>query len=87
MKKPDGGSAFPMLPPVEPDRYSGWPASPGMSLRDYFAGQALTTAFGIWHEGYAGGAGFPLDGENGAQCIAETAYQIADAMIAAREAE
>ena len=35
----DGGPAFPWL---DPDKASGLPAqSPGMSLRAYFAGQAL----------------------------------------------
>ncbi len=62
------------------------PPSGGMSLRDYFAGQALATAFSIWDSGYAGDGGLPHD-MAGAEHIATTAYQIADAMIAAREAE
>lgn len=48
---------------------------PGMTLRDYFAGQALT--------GWL--ASFPPDyGVNAEQC-AELAYELADAMIAARK--
>ncbi|MEJ8308557.1 hypothetical protein [Agrobacterium larrymoorei] len=64
----DGGPAFPCEGGVD----SGLYAAPGMSLRDYLAGQALI----------AGGqylANF-LPKE-----AAERAYQIADAMIAARE--
>lgn len=73
MTKPDnGGMAFP--------RAEGPYSSPvqGMSLRDYFAGQALAGLLGYntvklssaptWH-----GA------------LAEEAYSIADAMIAARK--
>jgi hypothetical protein len=48
----------------------------GMELRDYFAGQAL-----------AGNCGFSLAGGDGvtASQLAEEAYNIADAMLAARE--
>lgn len=64
LPKPDGGSAFPT---------SASPfANCGMSLRDWFAGQAL--------------AGILADHEyNPApDVIAEDAYDIADAMIARR---
>ena len=67
MKTPsnDGGAAFPVM-------Y----VSEGMTLRDYFAGQALagmlinytTQKFGV-----------------GEQTCAKGAYQFADAMLAARE--
>lgn len=66
----DGGYAF----PNGPDHKSGWDAEYGMSLRDYFATHALGMGFD-WcnlHEtgGYADAA--------------KVAYEIADAMIAAR---
>ena len=71
MKTPsnDGGAAFPS------DNF-GQPPQFGMTLRDYFAGQALvgmlqnytTQKFGV-----------------GEQTCARGAYEFADAMLAARE--
>jgi len=49
---------------------------PGMSLRDYFAGQALV---GLVH------AGFPMVG--GHENIEQRAYRLADAMLKEREQE
>jgi hypothetical protein len=61
----DGGPAF--------------PASPmdcnGMSLRDYFAAQALTALLGTR----------PWDEQPTALYFAEVAYDVADAMLKARE--
>ena len=68
----DGGSAFPVPPPIaETDGVSmQWSrAEPGMSLRDWFAGQALSR----------------LASEYKPNAAAHWAYQYADAMIAARE--
>lgn len=65
----DGGPAFPALGPNYP--YS----ENGMSLRDWFAGQAL--------------AGFIAASANRnilAKLEASMCYQMADAMLAAREA-
>lgn len=72
----DGGAAFPI---PNDDRPGAYPAEPGMSLRDWFAGQAL--------------AGFMANcdtaGSNGWLGIldvsARNAYVVADAMIAARK--
>ena len=50
----------------------------GASMRDYFAAKAMTLAWTIFDEGYSPDA---LTPEN----IAKAAYQIADAMIAARK--
>lgn len=79
MARDDGGSAFPS---VEYDRDSAGQMSPryteyGMSLRDYFAGQALAgMAMTVnWFE--------PED-QSGA---AVASYRIADAMLAQREKE
>lgn len=68
MSTNDGGPAFPC-----PHLADQFPATGGMSLRDWFAGQALTgmLAFPI-------GAG---DGPHYAKC----AYKMADDMLAARE--
>ena len=45
MAKNDGGPAFPLQEQMQPaaDGGNAWfsPGQPGMSLRDYFAGQAL----------------------------------------------
>lgn len=46
----------------------------GMSLRDWFAGQALV---GLLTQ--------PAEDEYGPKCFAEDAYEMADAMIEARE--
>ena len=62
------------------DRHDGGPAFPpvhnaafrGMSLRDWFAGQAL-------HKGVVNG-----DWDSSIQWRAKSAYEMADAMIAAR---
>lgn len=73
-EKKDGGPAFPYA--FEHDGHaniSGF--APGMSLRDWFAGQALIM---LPHHG----CGADLDSTD----TAIAAYQIADAMLAARTA-
>jgi hypothetical protein len=85
----DGGPAFPGRI-LDGDELTTEPAEVfehltaawvGMSLRDYFAGQALNMA----------GTYRVADDEDGndetAQFIAERAYALADAMIRAREAQ
>ncbi len=64
----DGGPAYPTN---ETENYSAWD---GMTLRDYFAGQAL-----------AGLTTHDLDDEPRMDALAPAAYEIADAMLAARE--
>ena len=49
---------------------------PGMTMRDWFAGQALSTLIHL-HEN--------RDGEWGESEVATSAYDMADAMLAARE--
>ena len=64
----DGGPAFPI-------ETTATPYAPGMSLRDWFAGQAMTGELASW-----------TSSTDGHECnIARRAYQMADAMIAARE--
>ena len=65
--------AFPVIAP------SG--ESYGMTLRDYFAGQAL----GIMNTALQQGYWSP--GDDPDREIAEASYQIADAMLKAREAK
>ena len=72
----DGGNAFPVYVPEGPILADGSPeyaayAKPGMSLRDWFAGQALKKA--------------SRGSDRSADEIARRAYYIADAMLAARK--
>lgn len=84
----DGGPAFPHTELVQdicgPDghvnRHRVYPAMPGMSLRDWFAGQALQQFanqrdYNIWELKRSAAARAE---------IATAAYNIADAMLAAR---
>lgn len=68
----DGGAAFPVAMGSLGDQYD---CGPGMSLRDWFAGQALPWCL----------AEFGGNAEDQRQ-FAEAAYQIADAMLAERAA-
>lgn len=70
--KDDGGPVFPMEGEIAGVRIY----IPGMTLRDYFAAKALVALPNI-------GCGADLDVED----IAIAAYQIADAMLKAREAK
>lgn len=68
MKKNDGGPAFPTM------------NSPGMSLRDWFAGMAMM--------GMAASPGSLTKDFKGPDIFiaaAQTAYRVADAMLKARE--
>jgi hypothetical protein len=72
MTKPyDGGPAFPGPSFTQ----AGYPNghSMGLTMRDWFAGQALANPYTTDHEH------FP-------DKVAEWAYQVADAMLAARDA-
>lgn len=70
MSKPDGGPAFPSEFAASADRS-------GMSLRDWFAGQALTGILASPHH---------LAPENEGQSthLAMRLYQMADALLAER---
>lgn len=71
-KVEDGGPAFPQHVAISPsgDVYGSNYYGEGLSLRDWFAGQALSNEY--------------TQSENDPDKIAEWAYQIADAMLAAR---
>jgi hypothetical protein len=75
MSERDGGPAFPLESPAT--EFSPGYASPGMTLRDYFAGQALPVCLGVQR------------GRNetceAAALAAKIAYHIADAMLEARK--
>lgn len=70
----DGGPAFPV---VFPERDDALLRSSGLSVRDYFAAQALALG-GEWF--YNNSAKFPVE-------VARLAYQVADAMLRARQQE
>ena len=72
--KPDGGAAFPH-PSQDFREYVSREPEPGMSLRDWFAGQVLN--------GEAANGGWDGTKEMEKR-IAEWCYKQADAMIAAR---
>lgn len=69
----DGGTAF----PVPGDYFGGFE---GMSLRDWFAGQALAG----WLSSYPGGAIHPAQHDGKPADLARHSYALADAMLRAR---
>ena len=71
----DGGPAFPVI--VEGGELSGLHPEfdSGMSLRDWFAGQALSALINSLH----------VDTTTSNYVFAEAAYQLADAMLNERE--
>lgn len=75
-EKPNGGPAFPcsneQFTHGNPQTGDAWS---GLSMRDWFAGQALAGA--TKHEGC----------QPGPEGMAKRAYALADAMLAAREAK
>lgn len=77
MERDNGGSAFPYL---VPERFTA--AGEGMSLRDYFAGQALLGVQIAQIHGALTGSGTMFLEEKD---TAEAAYTIADAMLEARK--
>lgn len=75
--KDDGGPAFPTN--REQNENDVWfNGAPGMSLRDWFAGQAM---IGMLHPGWEANA------VNQPHLMAKKAYRAADAMLAARKTE
>ncbi|MBD9459143.1 hypothetical protein IB241_15785 [Pseudomonas sp. PDM05] len=87
MSKEDGGPAFPVADydhmVFEPKTVAETKRDlSGMSLRDYFAAKALPTAWTAFADGYFEADGWDSINEGVAVC----AYQMADAMLAARSA-
>jgi hypothetical protein len=79
-----GGPAFPLQGFTTASGHTEWPIF-GMTLRDYFAGQALAGVLAncggpIQANGMSGWGFVNCEGKDVAQC----AYEIAGAMIAAR---
>ena len=96
MSDDTGGPAFPLSTPewheqVSQQGYLDHDFTMGMTLRDYFAAKAIPALLELWHKDLSadddpGFAGLRLtDNEGGTpDMIAEEAYAIADAMLAAR---
>ncbi len=87
----DGGPAFPNRFAEFEDggvgRLVGVSDHPGMSLRDWFAGMAMAGWFNVFDKELLTQAKREgMDGAELNQTIAAAAYEIADAMLAEREA-
>ena len=76
-KLPDGGPAM----PVDTATHVYY----GMSLRDYFAAKAMQAAFAGEGAQMVADIDERYDGTNWAKVVASNAYEMADAMLAARE--
>lgn len=74
----DGGPAFP-VPGLQNDE-----AFNGMSLRDYFAAKAMQSLI-LDKSYYQAEGGYKGWGEIASNELAEEAYEVADAMLSARE--
>ena len=74
----DGGPAFPHT--TQWDGITPAINHHGISIRDYFAAAALPVAWKAYES-------FAVIGDNANQELAKAAYQIADAMLKAREAK
>lgn len=80
MKK-HGGPAFPATEYYDEKPFG---CDPGMSLRDYFAGQALAGFLGNVDLIQRSSAASQAHGNHPAADIAAQAYELADAMLEAR---
>ena len=76
----DGGPAFPCEQHETQNGAWNQTFDPGMSLRDWFAGQALAGVIAVC------AADTLRDGETSPQMFARKSYAIADAMLAERGA-
>ncbi len=84
----DGGPAFPggvnqTYTNIEP----GEPTQHGMALRDYFAAKAMQAAFAGDGARMIADRDARYDETNWAQIVAMNAYEMADAMLIAREVQ
>lgn len=85
--KPDGGPANPTFPGQYDDNGTWNEGAPGKSLRDWFAGQALTGLVSAMQDEKARKLtriNASASGIGGKEQIAAAAYEYADAMLAER---
>lgn len=78
----DGGQAFPLQNGQYAEAYGG---SPGMSLRDWLAGNIVTGLISSRESQQALYADASAAGMDSADYVADAAYEMADAMIASRK--
>ncbi len=78
MSNNTGGPAFPFVEPPT----AGYSVATGMTLRDYFAAKAMQIMWDAYDKGYCG---LNNNDAPNVEIIAEGAYQMADAMLKARE--
>jgi hypothetical protein len=86
--KPTNPPAFPR-PASEAHQYGVHSHQVGMTLRDYFAAQAMQGMLAAkgWHPDFMFPTDFNFDaGQRAADAVAAVSYQYADAMLKAREA-
>lgn len=81
----DGGPAFPTRPSMTSDGKNIILPQDGMKLRDYFAAKAMQAAFAGAGARMVADRDERYDETNWAQVVASNAYNMADAMIAARK--
>lgn len=80
-EKDDGGQAFPGSYPGLDQRVSGWVGG-GLTMRDYFAVQALPAIIALYVEAN----GRCIGSEHFPRNVPHIAYTMADAMLEARKA-
>lgn len=80
-KKDDGGAAFPHVAQRDGAASMRVLTQGGMSLRDYFAGQAMAGAIALAADAVKA-SGAPSNGDG--TIVAGMAYEYADAMLAER---
>jgi hypothetical protein len=78
-----GGPAFPF---TIPDTGHGSIIAKGMTLRDWFAGQALVSLLSNRESQMALYADASIEGKDTTTYVAEAVFEMADAMLAARKA-
>jgi hypothetical protein len=86
MNMKDGGPAFPMpMAGITMDVDQYHLAQAGMSLRDWFASQEQTHPPKAWMECHFHGDDIESSGVVKHEALAQWRYEMADAMLAARE--
>lgn len=87
MTKETGGQAFPGITKNQPRLVDGiemWEVPQGMTLRDYFAGQALAGIMSNYKDIITFAKSCYGKDSKGLQALSNMAYQHADTMIAER---
>lgn len=81
MNKPDGGPAFPVA------ETAIMHPTMGMTLREWYAGMAMQSIFGGIGAQIVANRDGRYDETNWAEVVAKNSFEMADAMIAEREAQ